>query len=122
MIPTHAADELTAALRAGHDLPIIETELLLDGGEVAHVVAATVSCWWYGEMETSYAHRQVTSFGGLGTLALTAGILALGNNRRRASAQRLAAPQWRSLGNAPVTVTSDRHDNGGRRCVDVLVA
>lgn len=102
-----SADELPAGLRAGHDLPVIDTWLLLDDAEQAHA-QGDATIWWHGALDVPYEQRQFMAFGGLGLFALTAGISAVSNHRRRASSRRLAAPQWRNLGHAPVTVTSHR--------------
>lgn len=102
-----AAVELYGSLQQGHALPQIPSPAILDPGEVAH---ACVSAWgWrFHGVDVSYTQHGLFAFGGLTMFGLTAAATAVGNRRARAEAERLAAPQWRSLGELPIVVTDQR--------------
>lgn len=47
-------------------------------------------------------------FGGFAPLAASAAVSAIGNRRRRADAEAVTSPQWRSLGPGGVLATDRR--------------
>ena len=102
-----AVDLLRRELLDNDELPVIETDVPLPPGEVVHA-AIEAHCWWYGEANTTWHRYTFWSVTGPVMLGLTAAMSALGNHRRRRSAEILAAPQWRHLGYLPVLLTNHR--------------
>lgn len=102
-----AVDLLRQELLDSDELPVIETDVPLPSGEVVHA-AIEAHCWWYGEAGTTWNRYTFLSMTGPVMLGLTAAMSALGNHRRRRSAETLAAPQWRHLGYVPVLLTNRR--------------
>lgn len=103
----NAAADLAARLEHGEGLPRLETSLYLGDDEDLHA-SVQADCWWYGATDVEYEHRQFLILGSLGLLGITAAASAVGNRRRRAEAEALAAPQWRLLGCIPIWLTSQR--------------
>jgi hypothetical protein len=64
--------------------------------------------WRYCGVDAVGYERRTVLAGGPFLMALKAIASAVGNHRRRAEAQRLAEPQWRSLGTLQIVVTSHR--------------
>lgn len=102
-----AASALQQTLEHREGLPRLGTPFHLAEGELAHV-STWANCSWYGPSDVVYEHRQCLAFGSLGLLGLTVAASVIGNRRRRAEADALAAPQWRIVGCLPVLLTSQR--------------
>ncbi len=102
-----AAEDLAAAVAAGADLPRLASPVLLDAGEVLH--ASVEACGWrHHAAEVTVDQRRFLAMGGPIVFGLTAAASAIGNRRARADADRLAAPQWRPLGQLPILATNER--------------
>lgn len=65
------------------------------------------SGWRYVGLDVVYEKRTLL-MGGPILMGFTAISSAIGNRRRRAEAERVAAPQWRPLGPLRIVVTSER--------------
>lgn len=91
----------------GGELPVLSSPVLLDPGEVLHADLSAAG-WRFLAMDVFYEEPRVVAFGGPLLFAATA--LAAGSARRRAraDAERLAAPQWRSLGGLRILATDRR--------------
>lgn len=99
--------DLAAVLDNGGWLrPINVPDLLLPDGEDAYADFWATG-WRYEAAVVPYERRTVVVGGPLMALA-TWIASALGNRRRRASAEAGSAPQWRPLGQIRVVVTSSR--------------
>lgn len=98
---------LRSELAAGWPLPVLETSYPLGPGEVLHA-AIEAHVWWHGEVDVPYLRAGFVSFLSPGMLAMTAGMSALGNRRRRRQAATASACQWRYQGYAPILLTSCR--------------
>lgn len=85
----------------------VNTSVRLNSGEVAYLEGWARFGQYFGT-DWSYTHSNFVAAGGLGLLALTAGLSAMGNSRRRQEAIAQAAPQWRALGTVPVVATNLR--------------
>ena len=102
-----AADRLADALNDGAWLRPIHVEgLPLLDGELAYADLEAHG-WRFHALDVPYEQRTVMVGGPL-LMAVTGLASALGNRRRRIEADRIAAPQWRPLGQLRVVVTSDR--------------
>ena len=105
--PTDAESDLAAVLENGGWLrPINVSDLLLPDGEDAYADFWAMG-WRYEAAVVPYERRTVVVGGPLMALA-TWTASALGNRRRRESAEAASAPQWRPLGQIRVVVTSSR--------------
>lgn len=106
----HSADvepDLATVLENGGWLrPIDVPDLLLPDGEDAYADFWATG-WRYEAAVVSYERRTLVVGGPWMALA-TWTASALGNRRRRASAEAASAPQWRPLGQIRVVVTSSR--------------
>lgn len=102
-----AAVDLARHVHHGHGLPARPSTVLLDPGEVLHA-DLWADGWRFLAMDVFYDEPRVVAFGGPLLFATTA--LAAGSARRRAraEAERLAAPQWRSLGGLRILATERR--------------
>lgn len=99
--------DLSAVLDNGGWLrPIIVPDLLLPDGEHAYADFWATG-WRYEAAVVPYERRTVVVGGPLMALA-TWTASALGNRRRRESAEAASAAQWRPLGQIRVVVTSSR--------------
>lgn len=106
-------DEINAARRLAEALdnggwlrPIAVEDAPLDPGEEAYADLLAHG-WRYHAIDAQYDHRTVM-FGGPFLFAATALASCAANRRRRREAERLAAPQWRPLGQLRVVVTARR--------------
>ena len=101
------AVQLAEHVAAGGDLPVLASPVLLDPGEVLDA-DLWADGWRFLAMDVFYDEPRIVAFGGPLLLATTA--LAAGSARRRAraEAERLAAPQWRSLGGLRILATDRR--------------
>jgi len=102
-----AAEELERRLAAGGTLLELDSPIPLAPGEILHA-GVEAHCSWYGPADVTYAQQRLLIFGSAPWLALSATASALGNHRRRRSADALATPQWRPLGHTHVLVTNTR--------------
>ncbi len=103
----HAAEDLSAAVVAGGDLPTLTSPLLLDGGEILHA-SVEANGWRHHAAEVIVDQRRFLAMGGPIVFGLSAAASAIGNRRALAEAERLAAPQWRPLGHLPILATNER--------------
>ena len=104
---TDAEPDLASVLDNGGWLRTINVpDLLLPDGEPAYADFWATG-WRYEAAVVPYERRTVVMGGPLMALATWAAS-ALGNRRRRASAEADSAPQWRPLGQIRVVVTSSR--------------
>jgi hypothetical protein len=101
------AVELAEQVAHGSPLPVLASTVLLDPGEVLHADVGAFG-WRFQAMDVFYEEPRVLAFGGP-VLFAAASIGAASERRRaRAEAERLAAPQWRSLGELRVLATDRR--------------
>lgn len=104
---TDAEPDLATVLDNGGWLrPIIVRDLLLPVGE--HAYADFWATGWRYEAAVVPYERRTVVVGGPWMALATWAASALGNRRRRASAEATSAPQWRPLGQIRVVVTSSR--------------
>lgn len=104
---TDTEPDLAAVLDGGGWLrPINVADLLLPDGEDAYADFWATG-WRHEAAVVPYERRTVVVGGPLMALA-TWTASALGNRRRRASAEAASVPQWRPLGQIRVVVTSSR--------------
>lgn len=102
-----AAVELYDALQHGYGLPVLESPVILDPGEVLHAQVSAYG-WRYHAVDVAYDRQGFFAFGGLAMLGASLAATAIGNRRTRAAAEQLAAPQWRPLGDLPILATNQR--------------
>lgn len=102
-----AAIGLANHLGDGGGLPVIASPVLVGWGEIVHAYLSATGWRFYG-LDVAYEEPRAVAFGGPVTFALVA--VGTANARRRAltEAQRLASPQWRSLGPLRVLATDRR--------------
>lgn len=104
---TDAVPDLASVLDNGGWLrPINVADLLLPDGEDTYADFWATG-WRYEAAVVPYERRTLVVGGPLMALA-TWTASALGNRRRRASAEAESVPQWRPLGQIRVVVTSSR--------------
>lgn len=102
-----AAERLAENIAAGGRLPALVSPLVLETGEALHATADT-DAWRFQGVDVTYVHRHGFAFGGPITFGVAAVATTATNRRARAEAERMAAPQWRPLGQVPVMATSHR--------------
>ena len=102
-----AAVKLVDLLDTGHALPVVQSPVALDPGEVLHAEVSAHG-WRFHGVYIAYTEHGFVGVGGLAMLGLTTAATAVGNQRARAEAERLAAPQWRPLGEVPILATNHR--------------
>lgn len=102
-----AAVELAEKVAHGSPLPVLASTILLDPGEILHADAGAVG-WRFQAMDVFYEEPRVLAFGGPVLFAAASIGAASARRRARAEAERLAAPQWRSLGELHVLATDRR--------------
>jgi hypothetical protein len=102
----HAAFTLAAHVGSGNAIPPMPPTMMLHAGEVQHGVVS-LSMMVYSGMDVEYNTGYVWG-GGLILSSLSLAASAAKNASAKARAENLARPQWRSLGPAQVTVTSQR--------------
>lgn len=98
---------LADQLAHGGALPVLASTLLLDPGEVLHADLGAVG-GRFQAMDVVYDEPRVLAFGGPVLFAAASIGAASARRRARADAERLAAPQWRSLGSLRVLATDRR--------------
>ncbi len=101
------AESLAAGIAASAHLPTLESPLLLDPGEVLHA-SVEAHGWRHHALDVIVEERRFLAMGGPIVFGLTVAASAIGNRRVRATAERLAAPQWRPLGSLPILATNER--------------
>lgn len=79
----------------------------LDTCETAHSYMNAWG-WRFHGADVAYTEHSLLALGGFTMFGLTAAATAVGNRRARADAERLAAPQWRPLGELPILTTNRR--------------
>lgn len=99
----HLAEDLTTR----GSLPVLPSPVLLDRGEVVHA-DLTAHGWRFHGVDVIYEEPHVIGVGGPFLFAMTAAAAASARRRARAEAERLAAPQWRSLGYLRILATDRR--------------
>jgi hypothetical protein len=102
-----AAVELVDLLGQGYGLPVLQSPVVLDVGEVLHAEVSAHG-WRFHGVDVAYTEHGFVGVGGLAMLGLTTAATAVGNRRARADAERVAAPQWRPLGEMQILATSQR--------------
>lgn len=101
------AVELAEQVAHGQPLPVLTSTVMLDPGEVLHADVGAVG-WRFQAMDVFYEEPRVLAFGGPVLLAAASFGAASARRRARAEAERMAAPQWRSLGDLRVLATDRR--------------
>jgi hypothetical protein len=99
--------ELAEQVAHGSPLPVLASTVLLDPGEVLHADVGAFG-WRFQAMHVFYEEPRVLAFGGPVLFAAASIGAASARRRARAEAERLAAPQWRSLGELRVLATDRR--------------
>jgi hypothetical protein len=100
-----SAAQLAANVAAGQPLPLLSSPVL-GADEVLHA-EAVIAGWRFHAAEVVVEHRRLVGTG-LFTCGVAAALNSIEGRRAREDAERLAAPQWRSLGSMPVLATSQR--------------
>lgn len=101
------AVELAEQLANGGPLPVLASTVMLDPGEVLHADVGAVG-WRFQAMDVFYEEPRILAFGGPVLFAAASIGASSARRRARAEAERLAAPQWRSLGDLRVLATDRR--------------
>lgn len=102
-----AAVRLADDLAVGCALPVMPSPVLLEQGEVLHA-DLTAFGWRFHGVDVIYEEPRVAGIGGPIFFAVTAAAAVSARRRARAEAERLAAPQWRTLGHLRILVTDQR--------------
>jgi hypothetical protein len=102
-----AAVRLADDLAGGCALPVMPSPVLLEPGEVMHA-DLTAYGWRFHGVDVIYEEPRVVGIGGPIFFAVTAAAAASARRRARAEAERLAAPQWRTLGYLRILATDRR--------------
>ena len=98
---------LADQLAHGGALPVLASTVLLDPGEALHADIGAVG-WRFQAMDVVYEEPRLLALGGPVIFAAASIGTASARRRARAEAERLAAPQWRSLGSLRVLATDRR--------------
>ena len=101
------AVELAEQIADGSPLPVLASTVLLDRGEILHADVGAFG-WRFQAMDVFYEEPRILAFGGPVLFAAASVGAASARRRARAEAERLAAPQWRSLGELRVLATDRR--------------
>lgn len=101
------AVELAEQIADGSPLPVLASTVLLDPGEVLHADVRAFG-WRFQAIDVFYEEPRILAFGGPVLFAAASIGAASARRRARAEAERLAAPQWRSLGELRVLATDRR--------------
>jgi hypothetical protein len=101
------AIELAEQIADGNPLPVLASTVLLNPGEILHADVGAIG-WRFQAMDVFYEEPRVLAFGGPVLFAAASIGAASARRRARAEAERLAAPQWRSLGELRVLATDRR--------------
>ncbi len=102
-----AAVELANQVAAGRDLPVFQTSVLLDAGEVLHA-DLPADGWRFEGADVTYAAPHAVAIGGPLMFGIVAAAGAAARRRARREAEALAAPQWRPLGPLRILATDRR--------------
>jgi hypothetical protein len=102
-----AAVRLAGDLAAGCSLPVMPSPVLLEPGEVLHA-DLTAYGWRFHGVDVIYEEPRALGIGGPLFFAVTAAAAASARRRARAEAERLASPQWRTLGHLRILATDSR--------------
>jgi hypothetical protein len=102
-----AAKRLEQRLADGGTFLVLESPVPLGPGEILHA-GVEVGCAWYGPADVGYVNQRLLIFGSTAQLAVSAGMSAIGNRRRRRAAADIAAPQWHILGITHVLLTNQQ--------------
>lgn len=103
----HLAVELAERVAHGEALPVLASTVLLNPGEFLHADVGALG-WRFQAMDVFYEEPRVLTVGGPLLFAAASIGAASARRRVRADAERLAAPQWRSLGELRVLATNRR--------------
>lgn len=98
---------LADQIAVGGPLPVLASTVLLDPGEILHAEVGAIG-WRFQAMDVFYEEPRILAFGGPVMFAAASIGAASARRRARAEAERLAAPQWRSLGELRVLATDRR--------------
>lgn len=98
---------LADRLAHGVELPTLASPVLLNSGEVLHADLGAFG-WRFQAMDVLYEEPRLLAFGGPILFAAASIGAASARRRARSEAERLAAPQWRSLGSLRVLTTDRR--------------
>jgi hypothetical protein len=101
------AVELAEQIADGSPLPVLTSTVLLDPGEILHADVGAFG-WRFQAIDVFYEEPRILAFGGPVLFAAASIGAASARRRARAEAERLAAPQWRSLGELRVLATDRR--------------
>lgn len=101
------AVRLAEHVGTGGELPVLASPVLLDPGEVLHADLSAAG-WRFLAMDVFYEEPRAVAFGGPLLIATTALAASSARRRARADAERLAAPQWRSMGGLRILATDRR--------------
>lgn len=101
------AVELAGQIASAGPLPVLASTFMLDPGEVLHADIGAIG-WRFQAMDVFYEEPRILAFGGPVLFAAASIGAASARRRARAEAERLAAPQWRSLGELRVLATDRR--------------
>ena len=101
------AVELAEQITQGRPLPVLASTILLDPGEVLHADVGVFG-WRFQAMDVFYEEPRVLTVGGPLLFAAASIGAASARRRARAEAERLAAQQWRALGELRVLATDRR--------------
>lgn len=101
------AVELAEQIADGSPLPVLASTVLLDPGEILHADVGAFG-WRFQAIDVFYEEPRILAFGGPVLFAAASIGAASARRRARAEAERLAAPQWRSLGELRVLATDRR--------------
>lgn len=94
-------------LAEGGPLPVLASTVLLDPGEILHADVGAFG-WRFQAMDVFYEQPRILAVGGPVLFAAASIGAASARRRARAEAERLAAPQWRSLGELRLLATDRR--------------
>ena len=101
------AVELAERVAHGQPLPVLTSTVLLDPGEVLHADVGAFG-WRFQATDVFYEEPRVLAFGEPILFAAASVGAASARRRARAEAERMAAPQWRSLGDLRALATDRR--------------
>lgn len=102
-----AAESLAQELACGGVLPVLPGVGVLASGELIHGELIAEG-WRFQALDVVVEQRRLLAMGGLRTFGIAAAANSIGNRRALAEGRRLAAPQWRQLGNLQVLATNQR--------------
>jgi hypothetical protein len=98
---------LAEGVADGAPLPVLPSTVLLDPDEILHADVGAFG-WRFQAVDVFYEEPRVLAFGGPMLFAAASIGAASARRRARAEAERMAAPQWRALGELRVLATDRR--------------